>query len=122
MTPRFKGTGDYGVVSVGVYNGQGGNRAEMNDTPHILARIAFASSEATERLNSIVHPAVARDVGTAIEQIRLMPDPPVAVVLEVPLLVEALRERFGVLCSSGAPEGDPGAKRGRAHGPGAGPG
>ena len=40
-TPRFKGTGDYGVVSLGIYNGQGGNRAEMNDTPHVLARIAY---------------------------------------------------------------------------------
>jgi hypothetical protein len=40
-TPRLKGTGDYGVVTLGVYNGQGGNRAEMNDTPHILARVSY---------------------------------------------------------------------------------
>ena len=40
-TPRLKGTGDYGVVSLGIYNGQGGNRAEMNDTPHAIARIAY---------------------------------------------------------------------------------
>ena len=40
-TPRLKGTGDYGVLSLGIYNGQGGNRAEMNDTPHVIARIAY---------------------------------------------------------------------------------
>jgi hypothetical protein len=38
---QLKGTGDYGVVGLGVYNGQGGNRAEMNDTPHIVARVAY---------------------------------------------------------------------------------
>ena len=40
-TPWLKGTGDYGVLSLGIYNGQGGNRAEMNDTPHIIARAAY---------------------------------------------------------------------------------
>jgi hypothetical protein len=43
-TPRLKGTGDYGVVAIGLYNGQGGNRAEMNDTPHVLARVAYPFS------------------------------------------------------------------------------
>ena len=54
-----------------------------------LARKAFATSEATMRLNSIVHPAVAREVGVAIDQMRLLGEPPVAVVFEVPLLAEA---------------------------------
>lgn len=40
-SPELKGTGDYGVVAVGVYNGQGGNRAETNDTPHVIARVAY---------------------------------------------------------------------------------
>lgn len=40
-TVRLKGTGDYGVVSFGAYNGQGGNRAELNDTPHVIARLAY---------------------------------------------------------------------------------
>jgi dephospho-CoA kinase len=54
-----------------------------------LARAAFASPDATRRLNNLVHPAIARDAGVAIEQLRLLPEPPFAVVLEVPLLVEA---------------------------------
>ena len=40
-TSQLKGTGDYGTLSIGLYNGQGGNRSEMNDTPHIIARVAY---------------------------------------------------------------------------------
>jgi len=54
-----------------------------------LARKAFASADATARLNGIVHPAVAAEVGPALTSLRLLAEPPVAVVLEVPLLVEA---------------------------------
>lgn len=54
-----------------------------------LARAAFATPAAARRLNSLVHPAIARDAGIAIAQLRLLPEPPYAVVLEVPLLVEA---------------------------------
>lgn len=54
-----------------------------------LARAAFASRESGERLNEIVHPVVAREVGPAIQEIRLLPNQPSVVVLEVPLLAEA---------------------------------
>lgn len=54
-----------------------------------LARAAFASPETARRLNQIVHPAVAREVGPALADIRLMRNQPDVVVLEVPLLVEA---------------------------------
>jgi len=54
-----------------------------------LARKAFVSAESTRTLDTIVHPAVAREVGVAVEQLRLLAEPPIAVVLEVPLLVEA---------------------------------
>ena len=37
----LKGSGDYGVVALGVYNGQTANKAEKNDTPHVVARIAY---------------------------------------------------------------------------------
>lgn len=40
-TTRYKGTADYGVVAIGAYNGQGGNRAERNDAPHVMARFAY---------------------------------------------------------------------------------
>ena len=54
-----------------------------------LARAAFATPEATRRLNALVHPAVIREVGPSISELRLLPDPPPFVVIEVPLLVEA---------------------------------
>lgn len=40
-TQSLKGTADYGAVTFGVYNGQGGNRAELNDVPHVVARVAY---------------------------------------------------------------------------------
>ncbi|HEX7123182.1 MAG TPA: porin, partial [Gemmatimonadaceae bacterium] len=37
----LKGSGDYGVLNVGIYNGQGANRAEENDNLHAVARLAW---------------------------------------------------------------------------------
>ena len=54
-----------------------------------LARAAFDSKAATERLNEIVHPAVYLRTLAALRDLRLSPVPPDVVVLEVPLLVEA---------------------------------
>jgi dephospho-CoA kinase len=54
-----------------------------------LANAAFSSLKRTRALNAIVHPAIAREVGPAVANMRLLPDPPSVVVLEVPLLVEA---------------------------------
>ena len=71
-----------------------------------LARVAFATPAAVKRLNAIVHPAIARDSGVALEQIRLMPVPPVAVVFEAPLIVEApvFAELADVVLAIVAPE------------------
>ena len=54
-----------------------------------LARIAFSSADGAKRLDGIVHPAVIREVGPAIADLRLLPEPPSVVVIEVPLLAEA---------------------------------
>lgn len=71
-----------------------------------LARKAFSSEGWTRMLDSIVHPAVAREVGVAVEQLRLLAQPPIAVVLEVPLLVEApvFAELADVVVAMVAPE------------------
>ena len=37
----YKGTGDYGVVGVGVYNGQLANKPELNNEPHVVARVSY---------------------------------------------------------------------------------
>ncbi|HLL52273.1 MAG TPA: porin [Myxococcaceae bacterium] len=38
---NLKGSGDYGVVGVGVYNGQTANNPERNDNRHVVARVAW---------------------------------------------------------------------------------
>jgi hypothetical protein len=37
----LKGSGDYGVVGIGVYNGQNANRPERNDNLHVVGRVAW---------------------------------------------------------------------------------
>jgi hypothetical protein len=37
----LKGSGDYGVVAVGFYNGQTANRPEMNNAPHVVGRFTW---------------------------------------------------------------------------------
>ncbi|GAB2967477.1 OprO/OprP family phosphate-selective porin [Hymenobacter coalescens] len=37
----LKGSGDYGVVAVGVFNGQGANRSEQNNGQHVVARVSY---------------------------------------------------------------------------------
>jgi hypothetical protein len=37
----LKGSGDYGVFALGVFNGQTANRAEANDEPHVVARVSY---------------------------------------------------------------------------------
>lgn len=37
----LKGTGDYGVVALGAFNGQTANRSEANDGRHVAARVSY---------------------------------------------------------------------------------
>jgi hypothetical protein len=37
----LKGSGDYGVVGLGVYNGQTANNPELNNQPHIISRFSY---------------------------------------------------------------------------------
>ncbi len=37
----LKGSGDYGVIGFGAYNGQGANRFELNDQVHLIARASY---------------------------------------------------------------------------------
>lgn len=54
-----------------------------------LADAAFASAEATARLEAIVHPAVLAAVAGALDALALQGEPPRVVVLVVPLLAES---------------------------------
>lgn len=37
----LKGSGDYGVFGLGLYNGQTANKPDLNDQPHIVARLSY---------------------------------------------------------------------------------
>ncbi len=37
----FKGSGDYGVLAIGAYNGQTANKLELNNRPHVVARLSY---------------------------------------------------------------------------------
>lgn len=41
VSSGLKGSGDYGIVALGVYNGQGVNARERNDNRHVVARVAY---------------------------------------------------------------------------------
>lgn len=41
VSSGLKGSGDYGVVGVGAYNGQTANRPEANDSQHVVGRVTW---------------------------------------------------------------------------------
>ena len=41
VSSGLKGSGDYGVFSAGLYNGQTANKPETNNTPHAFARVTY---------------------------------------------------------------------------------
>jgi hypothetical protein len=50
----FKGSGDYGIIGLGVYNGQTANRPELNRTPHVVFRACYP----IKLKNQIIEPAI----------------------------------------------------------------
>ena len=38
---RYKGSGDYGILGLGVFNGQGGSVLDANNVPHVVARLTM---------------------------------------------------------------------------------
>ncbi|MBU2020102.1 MAG: OprO/OprP family phosphate-selective porin [Bacteroidetes bacterium] len=41
VSSGLKGSGDYGVFGLGVYNGQTANKTESNDSPHAVTRLSY---------------------------------------------------------------------------------
>lgn len=41
ISSGLKGSGDYGVFGLGIYNGQTANKPELNNTPHVVARLSY---------------------------------------------------------------------------------
>jgi Phosphate-selective porin O and P len=41
VSSGLKGSGDYGVIGMGAYNGQTANNPELNSEPHIVGRVSY---------------------------------------------------------------------------------
>jgi hypothetical protein len=55
VNDNLKGSGDYGVFTVGVFNGQTANKPEANDNQHVVARATYP----LEWRGQIIEPSVA---------------------------------------------------------------
>jgi len=66
VNDNLKGSGDYGVIAVGAYNGQTANRAEANDNQHVVARVTYPFLVRGQ----IIEPALAAYTG----MYRITPD------------------------------------------------
>lgn len=56
---NLKGSGDYGVFGLGVYNGQTANRPELNNTLHIVSRLSYP----IEIGSQIIEPGIQAHIG-----------------------------------------------------------
>ncbi len=71
----LKGSGDYGVVGVGIYNGQGANRFEANDQVHMVARVSYPWQFANGQIV---------EMGAQVQHGRFLPSVENGVVLDGP--------------------------------------
>lgn len=55
----YKGSGDYGVIGFGAYNGQTANKPELNNRPHVVARVTYPIVIG----NQIIEPALQAYTG-----------------------------------------------------------
>ena len=58
----FKGSGDYGIFGFGLYNGQSANRPELNNKPHMVARVTYPFKLGSQ----IIEPGVQMYRGTYV--------------------------------------------------------
>ena len=56
----LKGSGDYGVFGIGVYNGQAANKPELSKKPHAVARLSYPISLKGEQ---IIEPGIQAYAG-----------------------------------------------------------
>jgi hypothetical protein len=71
----LKGSGDYGVVGAGIYNGQGANRLEANDQFHMVGRVSYPWEFANGQIV---------EVGGQIQHGRFMPTVDAGIILDGP--------------------------------------
>jgi dephospho-CoA kinase len=86
---RLMGAGSEVLASVTAEFGDEILNADGSLNRPALARKCFVDRAAAERLDALVHPAVARETAAELETLARLDLPPEVVVVEVPLLAEA---------------------------------
>jgi hypothetical protein len=71
----LKGSGDYGVIGAGIYNGQGANRFETNDQFHMVGRVSYPWEFANGQIV---------EVGGQIQHGRFIPTVDSGIILDGP--------------------------------------
>lgn len=66
----LKGSGDYGVLALGVYSGQGLNRLDLNDSVHWLARLTYPFALGGRQ---IIEPGIQAYWGKFVPRLRAIP-------------------------------------------------
>jgi hypothetical protein len=62
VSSGLKGSGDYGVIGFGTYNGQTANRNEGNSEPHIVGRFSYP----IKIKNQFIEPAIQAFAGKSV--------------------------------------------------------
>jgi hypothetical protein len=69
----LKGSGDYGVVGLGIYNGQGPNRLDLNDNVYVVGRVSYPFKFAS---GQFFEPGIQGYVGRFVPRVEPIGDPP----------------------------------------------
>jgi hypothetical protein len=73
MSRKLKGSGDYGLVNLAVINGQTVNRAELNNKPHIVARVSYPIEFKNKQIIEAGIQAMTGDIVVAKTDAKVLP-------------------------------------------------
>jgi hypothetical protein len=65
VSSGLKGSGDYGVFGLGVYNGQTANRTDANNTVHTVARISYPMQIGEQMIEPGIQGYIGKEVITS---------------------------------------------------------
>ncbi|RYY95163.1 MAG: porin [Chitinophagaceae bacterium] len=68
VSEGYKGEGDYGVLGVGVFNGQTANRSDQNDGLHVVGRLSYPFEWGSQIVEPALQAYSGRYVVTAEQQ------------------------------------------------------
>ena len=67
----LKGSGDYGVVGFGIYNGQTANRSDENGQPHLVGRVSYPFTIGNQIMEPSLQAYTGKYVVTSISKVKI---------------------------------------------------